>query len=122
MALQEGRAVVALEPEESRMKDASDNLDAWAAEAAKSGMWARMLAGPVVTVGQKRLPVLVPPSNVPASTAGELEEARNSGRDYSPDIEFPHELQVAATAAEMHGLEIRVRSFYFVGTSHMVGK
>ena len=57
------------------LKAASDNLDAWTAHAAKSGMWARMLTGPIVTVGRSKLPTLVPPSNVPVATARELDDS-----------------------------------------------
>lgn len=63
IALQEGRSVVALEPDLSKMQDASDNLDLMTVDAAKGGMWGRMLTGPVVTVGCGVLPKLVPSSN-----------------------------------------------------------
>ena len=111
MAFQEGRTVVALEPDVSKLKAASDNLDMIIADAAKSGMWARMLTGPIVTVGPGILPVLVPSSNVPVTTSKELDAARSNGHGYASDVDFPHELKVAAAAAELYGLEIRVRSF-----------
>ena len=110
VALNEGRAVIALEPDQLMMKAASENLDAWTVHAAKSGMWARMLAGPIVTVGRGKLPTMVPPSNISVATAREIDDSRSNGHGYASDVEFPHELKVAAAAAEMHGLEIRVRS------------
>ena len=70
-----------------------------------------MLTGPIGTVGPGILPVLVPSSNVPVTTSKELDAARSNGHGYASDVEFSHELKVAAAAAELYGLEIRVRSF-----------
>ena len=65
VALDEGRAVIALEPDRLMVKAASDSLDAWIADAAKRGMWARILA-----VGRSELSEVMPSSNdgVPQGT------------------------------------------------------
>ena len=59
----------------------------------------------IVTVGRGKLPAMVPPSNISAATAREIDDSRSNGH-----VGFPHEFKVAAAAAEMHGLEIRARS------------
>ena len=101
-ALREGRSLVVLEPEAAKIKHTSESLDALTASAAKDGMWARMLSGPVVTVGPKQRPVKVPASNVPAATAIAVDEAVKNGS-------CDPERTVANDDAAMHGLEIRVR-------------
>lgn len=76
MALNEGRTVIALEPDQLMMKAAPENVSAWVAHAAKNGMWARVPTGPIVAVGWSKLPVMVPPSNVPVVTVREIDDPK----------------------------------------------
>lgn len=103
LVLNEGRTLIALEPEVAKINATSEALDALTVAAAKIGMWSRMLAGPVVTVGPNRLPIKVPPSNVAATRT---EEAIRAAVD-SGEVENP-EMKVAMGDAQAHGIEIRV--------------
>lgn len=109
-ALREGRTLVVLEPEVARIKTTSESLDALTASAAKDGMWARMLSGPVVTVGPNKLPIQVPVSNIPNATASAVADAQGDGTAEPERI-------VANNDATVHGLEIRVRLLDGIHTS-----
>lgn len=55
-ALELGRTVTALEPDAANLKDYSEHLDNLVAEIAKSGVWSRMIGGPVKDSGSQRTP------------------------------------------------------------------
>lgn len=104
-ALNEGRVAIVLEPTASKLTATGASLDLLAGIAAKEGMWARMLkvSKPLVTVGPRKLPVLVPASNIPAARATEVQALRVQGSE-------DPERQLAYRSAGMHGLQIKVRT------------
>eukprot|EP00752_Nemacystus_decipiens_P011591 g10293.t1 len=76
--LREGRVAIVLEPTALKLAETTASLDKLTGSAAKEGMWARMLKvyQPLVTVGSNQLPFLVPASNIPVSTAAEVDALR----------------------------------------------
>lgn len=112
-ALELGRTVTALEPDLANMKKESEYLDTLVAERVKHGVWARIIDGPVKTVGRNILPAKVPSSNIPAATATELDAARATSKDSAADNEaLIPERKEANDAADLHGLQIRVRRIF----------
>lgn len=103
-ALLAGRTLVVLEPDVVNIDKTAAALDDMTASASKSGIWARMLSKPLVTVGPGRRPILVPASNIPTSTAEKVEQARQGGDEHP-------ERTVAKGHAANHGLEIKVRLY-----------
>lgn len=101
-AVLEGRVAIVLEPEASKLASTAARLETLCSDAAKEGMWARMLrvSQSMVTVGPNQLPSMVPASNIPASTAVDLESFRDS-RPEDP------ERAVADKTAALHGLRIQ---------------
>ena len=107
-AMHQGRVVVVLEPESSKLAATAASLDGFSSSAARAGMWARMLkvSQPLVTVGPKQLPSLVPASNVPASTLVDLETFRGAGSE-------DPERAVAEKTAASHGLQIKACNLWW---------
>lgn len=101
--LLQGRVAIVLEPTASNLSKTNESLDKAAASAGKQGMWARMLAisTPLVTVGPKQLPKLVPQSNIPSKHVEEVAEETANGQDDPERV-------VAERKAAHHGLYLKV--------------
>lgn len=112
LVLDKGRTLVALVPDPAKAAAESKRLDVLSANAAKTGMWSKMLSGPVVTVGAGVLPASVPSSNVATHVSVAVAEA-GERESHGAQDEVTPERKIADNDADFHGLEIRVRSLYW---------